>query len=744
MADKAHKLAEKELEDIDKHLSEIYWQASMELTEKAKKYFDKFNELDAKKQALVKAGKMSADDYQKWKQSKIMTGNHWKAMKEQAALQLLHANEIAQAYINDKLPKVYSQNYNSIAQSVNSVVKGYSFEMVDASTVKNLAMSDKTLLPYKYVNGKKDVRWNTQKVNSAVLQGIIQGDSIPDLAKRLRGVTEMNRASAVRNARTAITSAENKGRMDMLHNAEAKGIKVAKVWLATNDGRTRDAHIDLNGQKRPVDEPFDSPLGKIMYPGDPEASPANTYNCRCTMVYKITSILGHELSLSKNSELDELFDKSPYENTSMTAMFYSLKDENKELGKEFWDTLQESGKPSEVWKKYLNGDLSADASKKIDSILAKYKGTGSPKKPISQKKLAAEKALSDAKDAQEKAQAALNSYGNKTYSGIWKNDVTLDDYDSKKGSIQAKMDYFLQKTASDPNNTKWDDLIQQLNEFQEKGEEYSKLKNELVIAKQKVWDLSGQSQKTGFESSYSKERKDAALWAKSPKEADGFLRNKTGEVWRNATPEERGAIFEYTKSFHKFNEPLRGIEYGTNRLLGVGKTDLNAGSARNGKKLNAMTRIINKCSYDFDIWMQRGTGYGGMDSFFGISESLLRNGTQEQLEKALINKSVVDFGFFSCGDSKGAGFSSNPIIMNVFAPKGTKMMYAEPFSAFGGGSGKNWDGFATQGYFGGEAEVILQQGTIFKITKIERSRPGGPIYIDVEVVGQGEVQKWVP
>ena len=203
-------------------------------------------------------------------------------------------------------------------------------------------------------------------------------------------------------------------------------------------------------------------------------------------------------------------------------------------------------------------------------------------------------------------------------------------------------------------------------------------------------------------------------------------------------------LFEYTKSFHKFNEPLRGIEYGTNRLLGVGKTDLNAGSTRNGKKLNAMTRIINKCSYDFDIWMQRGTGYGGMDSFFGISEALLRNGTQEQLEKALLNKSVVDFGFFSCGDSKGAGFSSNPIIMNVFAPKGTKMMYAEPFSAFGGGSGKNWDGFATQGYFGSEAEVILQQGTIFKITKVERSRSGGPIYIDVEVVGQGEVQKWVP
>lgn len=287
MADKAHRLTDAELEKMEKHLTSIYKRAEEELELKAEKYFKRFEEQDKQKQALVKSGAISDEDYKKWRQNKIMTGKHWTAMKEQIAKELLNANKMAQDYINGKLPQIYTQNYNGVSESIESRIKGYSFEMVDQSTVRNLAKSDDTLLPYKYVDGVKDVRWNTQKVNSEVLQGIIQGASIPNLAKQLRNVTEMNRASAIRNARTTVTSAENKGRMDMLHDAQDKGVNVVKVWMATNDGRTREAHEDLNGQERPIDEPFDSMLGEIMYPGDPHADPANVYNCRCSLTYKV-------------------------------------------------------------------------------------------------------------------------------------------------------------------------------------------------------------------------------------------------------------------------------------------------------------------------------------------------------------------------------------------------------------------------------------------------------------------------
>jgi SPP1 gp7 family putative phage head morphogenesis protein len=131
-----------------------------------------------------------------------------------------------------------------------------------------------------------------KKINSQVLQGIIQGESIPKIAKRIGNVQEMNKDAAIRSARTIVTGAENKGRMDSYKRAEADGIILQKEWIATNDNRTRHAHSYLDGVVIDCDKPFETVLwlsknkrmpDKIMFPGDPSAHPANVYNCRCSM-----------------------------------------------------------------------------------------------------------------------------------------------------------------------------------------------------------------------------------------------------------------------------------------------------------------------------------------------------------------------------------------------------------------------------------------------------------------------------
>lgn len=287
MVDRAHVWTDWKIEQIEKELEKIYRRAEKELEARAEKHFKRFDELDKKQRALLDSGKITDAEYAAWRKGKMMTGKHWTDMKKDASEQLLKVNQTATAYVNNQLPTVYVRNYNQIANGINGQIKGYSFELVDSSTVRRLATDNKTLLPYKYIDGVKDVRWNTQKVNSEILQGILQGDSIPNMAKRLRKVTEMNRNSAIRNARTTVTSAENKGRMDMLHDAEDKGVQTMKVWIATSDNRTRDAHAELDGEEAHVDEPFDNEFGKIMYPGDPDADPANVYNCRCSLGYKV-------------------------------------------------------------------------------------------------------------------------------------------------------------------------------------------------------------------------------------------------------------------------------------------------------------------------------------------------------------------------------------------------------------------------------------------------------------------------
>lgn len=287
MADEAHVETDKLLSEMEDELSAIYSRAESDIEAKADEYFRKFEAQDEAKRKLVDAGTLSEEAYRDWRQGKLMTGKHWTALKATLAAEYANVNKTALAYINGRLPEVYALNYNSLSPVFSSAVKGYSFELVDARTVKNLATKDETLLPYKYLDGKKDVRWNTKKVNSAVLQGILQGESISKMAKRLQGVTDMNKTSAIRNARTTVTSAECKGRQDAAMKAKEDGIESKKIWLATFDGRTRHSHALLDGQMVDVDKPFKSELGDIMYPGDPAAHPSNVYNCRCSYETKV-------------------------------------------------------------------------------------------------------------------------------------------------------------------------------------------------------------------------------------------------------------------------------------------------------------------------------------------------------------------------------------------------------------------------------------------------------------------------
>ena len=291
--DKGAEKTDKRLAQMERKLAGIYKRANKELGQKLKEYLA---ELEPQEQALKKEIEDADDDelrviaeekYKLFLKDKTIHSSRFQGLANQMAGQLKKVNETAAAYINGEMPAIYATNYNSAGDDIASQVKGYSFELVDAGTVKSLATKDETLLPYKVVDGKKDVRWNTRAVNSEVMQGILQGDSIPKISDRLTHVTEMNLTSAVRNARTATTSAQNRGRMDSYHKAQEKGIRMVKVWLATNDVRTRDAHFELNGQERDIDEPFENSLGKIMYPGDPDADPANVYNCRCTMITRV-------------------------------------------------------------------------------------------------------------------------------------------------------------------------------------------------------------------------------------------------------------------------------------------------------------------------------------------------------------------------------------------------------------------------------------------------------------------------
>ena len=304
--DKAHNLTDEKLKEIEKKLSKIYSSAQKDIQQKADDYFKKFEADDMKKRNLLEKGEITDEQYRTWRSAKIAYGKRFTALKKDIANQLLNVNQTAVAYVNGTLPEIYSLSYNALKDQVDGI-GGYSFTLVDPDTVKNLSLSDGSLLPYKKIDPLKDIPWNMKNINAEVLQGIIQGESIPKISKRIMNVQEMNEHAAVRTARTIVTGAENKGRMDSYHRAEEDGIILEKEWLSAIDSRTRDWHAELNGKTALIDEPFENSIGKIMFPGDPSADGANVYNCRCTLVARVKGFKNAQVQ----NAMEEVIETAP-------------------------------------------------------------------------------------------------------------------------------------------------------------------------------------------------------------------------------------------------------------------------------------------------------------------------------------------------------------------------------------------------------------------------------------------------
>ena len=203
-----------------------------------------------------------------------------------------NANETAVAYVNDATPGIYSLNRNYAAYKIEQVSDKAGFTLWDEQTVKRLIVEQPDLMPYyppkRALQRGIDLKYGKQQITASITSSILQGKGIGKIADDLQSrMQDMSRASAIRTARTAVTAAQNAGRLDTYRAAQDMGIKLKKQWLATLDGRTRHAHAMLDGQTVDVDKPFKVDGYEIMYPGDTSAPGYLVYNCRCTQIAEV-------------------------------------------------------------------------------------------------------------------------------------------------------------------------------------------------------------------------------------------------------------------------------------------------------------------------------------------------------------------------------------------------------------------------------------------------------------------------
>ena len=283
--------ADKDFLELEKRLNKIYKEASIDVQQKMDVYFARYQKKNDTWLAKLKAAENTDEypqlqkEYKAWLKGQVFQGKQWKARQQSIANTLLHSNEVAINMINDAIPEVFQFNGNYAAyQLEHSEGVDFGFNLYDSTTVKKIVADDVDILPFKKLNKAKDLKWNFQSIKNEVAKGIIEGESIDKISKRLATVIPDRNKSMLRtHARTMVTSAQNAGRLERFKDAQSKGLEMEKEWFCTLDGRTRDTHRLLDRQRKPLDEPFEVDGFKIMYPADSHAHPSMVYNCRCTM-----------------------------------------------------------------------------------------------------------------------------------------------------------------------------------------------------------------------------------------------------------------------------------------------------------------------------------------------------------------------------------------------------------------------------------------------------------------------------
>lgn len=287
--DYAHKLTDEQLSKLEQRIAKLYKEAADELNDTVKAYFEQFEKRDAAMKEKLDAGEITEQQYKQWRLAQIGRGKRYEALRDKVANRYTNANETAVAYVNDATPGIYSLNRNYSAYKIEQVTDKADFTLWDEQTVKRLIAEQPDLMPYyppkRALQRGIDLKYGKQQITASVTSSILQGKSIPKMANDLKSrMRDMSRASAIRTARTAVTAAQNAGRLDTYRSAQDMGIKLKKRWLATLDNRTRHAHAMLDGQTVDVDKPFKVDGYELMYPGDSSAPGYLVYNCRCTQI----------------------------------------------------------------------------------------------------------------------------------------------------------------------------------------------------------------------------------------------------------------------------------------------------------------------------------------------------------------------------------------------------------------------------------------------------------------------------
>lgn len=176
----------------------------------------------------------------------------------------------------------YAMNWRESFVAANPHVLNRKFDSL-AEARKRAAAIAKKNSANKIKRISKTVR---EDIRNIIAKAARREDSPAEVAKKIRDeVKGIGKSRSETIARTEIHSTAMTSQYDASIEAQKEfDIKMEKVWISSEDDRTRESHVAANDQQVPFDKPFIVGGEELMFPGDPDGDAGEIINCRCTWI----------------------------------------------------------------------------------------------------------------------------------------------------------------------------------------------------------------------------------------------------------------------------------------------------------------------------------------------------------------------------------------------------------------------------------------------------------------------------
>lgn len=188
--------------------------------------------------------------------------------------------------VKQNIKSVFSETYYVTGKGIESSIgMKLGFSSLSKSTI-DTAINN----PYDKIGwgnrSAKNISRLIQQTRDEVTQGIIQGKSYAQTSKILSDKLSIGASKAIRIVRTESGRAVSQARKEVFEsikdNSNETGIEVAREWISVSDDRTRDSHIEMEGQQADENDQFTLPNGTKTDGPRLSGIAEEDINCRCS------------------------------------------------------------------------------------------------------------------------------------------------------------------------------------------------------------------------------------------------------------------------------------------------------------------------------------------------------------------------------------------------------------------------------------------------------------------------------